>query len=161
MKIYKIQQLLMQQELHDKEYHKDIYYKSTNDKLLHFSLHYSKYFSRIVLNDYVPLILMVDTLLITLSLINTLTCYVDDVDLQKGISSKNNLIKSYAVAVEKIAKALDSQDHLENYSIRSTLEEVPNLFLILIQNYISQNNIENFEEQILKRYQTIRNKRLY
>lgn len=163
MKVNKIQQLLMQQDAHDKQFHGDIYYQTTLFKLKHFALHYSKYLSKLVLDECNTKQIMIDTLLITLSVANTLQCPVYDVDLVKGMVDtyqEPTILKRYARAVGLVTKALDAVDHIERYNPRDHLEEIPNMMLELIQVYINKFDIKDFETDVLLRYQTIRDKRI-
>ena len=163
MKVSKIQQLLSIQDAHDKQYHADIYYQTTLFKLKHFALHYSKYLSRLILDEVDKDQLMVDTLLITLSFANTLSCPMYDVNLETGLEDnfpEKTIIARYARCVEILTKALDSVDHIERSDPRSALDMIPNLMLETLQVYINTFEKKDFESLVLKRYQTIRDKRL-
>lgn len=159
MKVSKIQQLLLKQDSHDKLYHADIYYQSTNYKLKHFALHFSKYFARYSLGIRQEECI-INTLLIGLSYINTLKCSVPDIDLVNGRSTDTAIKDRFAYIVLDIAKALDSLDHVESHPSREQLESVAVHILLLVESYIHINSITDFETKLLLQYQKIADKRL-
>lgn len=70
--------------------------------------------------------IMIDTMLISLSFANSLSVVVvDDIDILNGFKSDALIHVEYANTLQKLAKALDSLDHIERFPIREKLDEVP------------------------------------
>lgn len=158
----KIEALQLQQDNHDKTYHVDIYLQAPIFKIKHFVLHYSKYLSKIILNQNVKKVIL-DTFLITLAFSNTLNIKLEDIDFNlhsQRIISNFNLITEYANSVLILSKALDAYDHIENHDIRKQLELACCNFYSLVLNYIAENCWNDFETDLLWQYQNIRNKRI-
>lgn len=163
MKLSNIDQLLAYQDEHDKKYHADIYYQSTLFKLKHFTLHFSKYFARLAQSDRTVAPtnhkIMIDTLLITLSTINAVNAPVQDVNL-KGRNTGIIVFTSYAASVEALAKSVDSLDHVESYPIKDTIIQVCKDLLFIVEQYIYNYSIQDFESLVINRYAEIRKIRL-
>lgn len=129
----------------------------------HFALHFSKYFARLALANQEPHPtdhkIFIDTLLITLSMINTVNAPMYDFSM-KGRNSGTIVFTSYAESVEALAKSLDSLDHIESYPIKDTLIIVCKSLLFMIEQYIYNNSIRNFESLVIERYADIRKRSL-
>ena len=105
--------------------------------------------------------IMIDTMLISLSFANSLSVVVvDDIDILNGFKSDALIHVEYANTLQKLVKALDSLDHIERFPIREKLDEVPPELIKIVATFIYQNNIKDFEHEIMKRYQMVRDKRL-
>ena len=105
--------------------------------------------------------IMIDTMLISLSFANSLSVVVvDDIDILNGFKSDALIHVEYANTLQKLAKALDSLDHIERFPIREKLDEVPPELIKIVATFIYQNNIKDFEHEMMKRYQMVRDKRL-
>ena len=165
----KIQQLLTHQNYHDSTYHTDIYSRDSIDKLKHFCLHLTKYFTKLVshvdtlsLDNPTIKTIWIDTTLISLSMANTLNVLVPDVNLIDGIytdkSYKDLVNKSFSNTLYTLCKSLDAYDHIENYDIRLKLTESIKDLFILIQMYIHLSGSKFFEARMNARYQFIRDK---
>lgn len=160
MRLTKIQQLLDYQKDHDKKYHSDIYYQSTLFKLKHFTLHFSKYFARLVLDvEEVNTKNIVDTLIITLSMINSLNAPVQEFNLN-GANNDIHIKESYAKVLENLAKSVDSLDHIESYPTKDTLIKCCQQLLDIVEQYIYMHSLTNFELILIDRYRQIRDTRL-
>ncbi len=140
------------------------------DKAKHYTLHFTKYFTKYcnimwTETDDVIIIekqkqIMIDTMLISLSFANSLSVVVDDIDILNGFKSDALIHVEYANTLQKLAKALDSLDHIERFPIREKLDEVPPELIKIVATFIYQNNIKDFEHEMMKRYQMVRDKRL-
>ncbi len=104
--------------------------------------------------------IMIDTMLISLSFANSLSVVVDDIDILNGFKSDALIHVEYANTLQKLVKALDSLDHIERFPIREKLDEVPPELIKIVATFIYQNNIKDFEHEMMKRYQMVRDKRL-
>ena len=105
--------------------------------------------------------IMIDTMLISLSFANSLSVVVvDDIDILNGFKSDALIHVEYANTLQKLVKALDSLDHIERFPIREKLDEVPPELIRIVATFIYQNNIKDFEHEMMKRYQMVRDKRL-
>ena len=104
----------------------------------------------------------IDTMLISLSMANTLNVLVPDVNLIDGIhtdkSYKDLVNKSFSNTLYTLCKSLDAYDHIENYDIRLKLTESIKDLFILIQMYIHLSGSKFFEARMSARYQFIRDK---
>ena len=169
MKMLKIQQLLSYQDHHDSTYQYDRYNRDVIDKLKHFNLHITKYFTKLVpytenqsLTNTIIETIWIDTMLISLSMANTLNVLVPDVNLIDGIytdkSYKDLVNKSFSSTLYTLCKSLDAYDHIENYDIRLKLTESIKDLFILIQMYIHLSGSKFFEARMNARYQFIRDK---
>lgn len=163
MKMSKIQQLLNYQQYHDSTYHPDIYSRDIVDKLKHFCLHLTKYFTKLVSMQVYSLQesnrYWIDTTLISLSMANTLNISIPDVNIQDGI--EHNLEYSvlinnrYGDTLYTICKSLDAHDHIEDYNIRNNLNKAVRDMFILIQYFIFLSNNKDFEQLLKLRYADI------
>lgn len=159
MKMTLVQQMMDYQDRHDLVNHPDIYNQGVNFKLKHFALHLSKYFARLILVDRPLNDIFVDTLLITLSLTNTLNARVDEFSYE-GSNSNISVQREFAKVIEDLSKSLDSIDHIEVHNSREVLNCIPDRLLKIIQQYIYNYQILDFETLVNQRYFYIRTQRL-
>lgn len=159
MKMTLIQQMLDHQDRHDLYHHPDIYSQGMNFKLKHYALHLSKYFARLILNERPLNDIFVDTLLITLSLTNTLNARVEEFTYE-GEDHHILVQKEFAKVIEDLSKSLDSIDHIEVHNSREVLNGIPERLLKIIQQYIWNYQIIGFETLVNQRYFYIRTQRL-
>lgn len=161
MKMSKIQQLLNYQQYHDSTYHPDIYSKDVIDKLKHFCLHLTKYYTRLINNKDTSKY-WIDTTLISLSMANTLNILLPDVNIHDGIEHNlqySTLVNTrYGDILYTICKSLDAYDHIENYNVRLSLESAIKDMFVLIQQYVFVSSTNNFEQLLNIRYAEIREK---
>ena len=166
MKMSKIQQLLNYQQYHDSTYHPDIYSRDIVDKLKHFCLHLTKYFTKLVSMQVYSLQesnrYWIDTTLISLSMANTLNILIPDVNIEDGIEYDipyyKLVTKSYGDILYAICKSLDAYDHIENYNVRLSLETAVKDMFILIQHFVFITDNKDFEQLLSNRYSEIREK---
>ena len=162
----KIQQLLNYQQYHDSTYHPDIYSKDIIDKLKHFCLHLTKYYTRLISNQSLSIQdsnkYWIDTTLISLSMANTLNILIPDVNIKDGIEYDipyyKLVTKNYGDILYTICKSLDAYDHIENYNVRLSLETAVKDMFILIQHFVFITDNKDFEQLLSNRYSEIREK---
>lgn len=171
--VNKIEQLQLQQLNHDKEYHKDIYLQSMVFKLKHFTLHYSKYLSKLILYKHEPEIIrkiLIDSFIISMSFANTIGVKLCNSlshfdfkivpwDERDEIPTQEVILNLYANGLLNIAKGLDNHDHFDDFS-KGHLTEGLFRILTVIYDYIQYNQWSDFETHLLLRYQSIRDFKL-
>lgn len=140
--------LQQSQQAHDEHFHKDIWCLPIDDRMKHMVLHFSKYTGRFVqAKEKQDMALfartVIDTCIITLASANML-----NINLPKALAPENEDIASLSILAKQIlelypstnspydlaifnlgkitgymAKACESQDHMERFDVRGSLEQ--------------------------------------
>lgn len=149
------------QYLHDLRSHKDILSMPIRDRIKHMALHFFKYSAKISISieredEQMLKSTLIDTLIICLATCNSLNLNIETselgVDLDKGLASSahsegrtgfNRKIAEKALASlvrlgGRMAKSIESTDHMEAGNPRLELEELAiKLFYTTLQNLTS------------------------
>ena len=167
-----LEELQWKQLLHDERYHKDIWILCVQNRAKHMILHLNKYsgklFEALREKDNDKLCShVVDAFIINFSYANIFQIPIyKKYENMSNINDFNALIKShksidsnitdilidYTIAVGKMAKTIESLDHIEQHNYRSNLNEyVFNIFEILLKlsAYLDIKDIEMIIEKRL------------
>lgn len=138
----------IQQLEHDENFHKEITFLNTHQKINHMTLHFAKYAGKIcsgVLNANDKHLLdktVIDAFIISIACANILNVRLSDAlmpasdygkkklpdligDITSNLKINTNeplwLLKTYPVVVGELAKACEAIDHLEDYDFRKKI----------------------------------------
>jgi hypothetical protein len=120
-------QLQDEQQKHDVVSHWDIITLGTAGRLRHLVLHFSKYVGRLAgqldADQKIESQLVTDVAIISLSLANAMNADLAREAPIKPIKSDLAFVLGLATSTGKMAKALESLDHLEAFEYRESLEQ--------------------------------------
>lgn len=129
------------QELHDKQYHFDIYSKPLIDRLSHLFKHLVKYSS----TELKRVSTYPDALACVLSMANVLNMDISkelekdnqiaySIDTVRPVFHKDILIEQYSFALGQMAKVLEGYDHVEPIEYKASLKDwVRRILIVLLQ----------------------------
>jgi hypothetical protein len=151
------------QQRHDVVAHWDIVALGTVARVRHLVLHFSKYVGRFAENAAIgkgiDRSLVVDAAIIALSLANTLNIELGDEESSPSAkSSDQELFHLLAGATGRMAKALESLDHLEVFNYRGVLEIEARLVFSCCKGRFSE---EEFDEIIFERWKKVETSRTF
>ena len=145
--------LQSEQQIHDAKSHWDIVILPTHSRLRHLVLHFAKYVGKLAVaseeREVNASSTVVDVAIISLAIANSLNIDLSGYlktsserrDDKGGHHSEDDrqLASSFflalAIATGRMAKALESLDHLESYAFRSTIEtEVGRVFSFCVEH---------------------------
>lgn len=122
-------ELQLTQYKHDSNYHQDIICLRTSERVKHLILHFTKYLGRFHEQGF-NVKTITDTLICCLSLANTLGIKINSSEMtfQSSVTF-DSFLKSYAISIGAMAKAIEATDHLEAFDTKETLNK--ELYILL------------------------------
>lgn len=121
MNISDFKQLQIAQLEHDERFPREITYLSNHRKIVHFTLHFTKYVGDLWEGKNTKVQSIVDSFIISLCAANML-----NLDLSKTVFpverlNEQDLLMAFTIRVGQLAKACEAIDHLENFPVSLTL----------------------------------------